>query len=105
MKTDIKGCAEAFIRGESAHCRNARTNGQQYLLHGNLIAAITRASEPEDDTISFDWCRYYTPTTTSHMNAILKAAGSSVNGRRLSYADARDTCATTFKVAVGGDLV
>jgi hypothetical protein len=34
-----------------------------------------------------DWGGFYTKTTASHMNAVLKAYGSS---RRVSYAKARD---------------
>lgn len=78
----IQQVAEAFIAGKAAKCHNAKTDGQTYWLHGNAIAKI----EDDKGGVALDWCGWYTPTTASHMNAILKAAG--VN-ERVSYAQAR----------------
>lgn len=79
----IQQVAEAFIAGKSAKCHNAKTDGRSYWLHGNRIAQI----ENDKGGVELFWCGWYTPTTASHMNAILKVSGA---GYRVSYAKARD---------------
>jgi hypothetical protein len=74
--------ANAFIAGRAARCHNATTDGKVYWLHGHAIA--TRNA---DNTITFDWCGWFTVTTAAHMNAILRAERSN---ERVSYAMARD---------------
>lgn len=75
--------AEAFAAGKSAKCHNAKTDGRNYWLHGNLIATRGDAG----NAISFDWCGWFTPTTAAHMNEIFTALGMR---RYVSYAMARD---------------
>lgn len=79
--------ARAFVARKPGKCHNASTGGDVYTLHQSPIAVH------EKDSVVFFWHGYYTPTTASHMNAILKALGVSF---RVSYAQARDTGATTF---------
>lgn len=80
--------ATAFAKGKPGKCHNADTDGKRYRLHASDIA--TRL---DDGTVLLDWCGYYTPTTASHMNAILWALGST---KRVSYATDRDAGVTTF---------
>lgn len=79
--------ARAFVARKPGKCHNASTGGDVYTLHQSPIAVH------EKDSVVFFWHGYYTPTTAAHMNAILKALGASF---RVSYAQARDTGATTF---------
>ena len=79
--------ARAFVARKPGKCHNASTGGDVYTLHKSPIAVH------EGNAVVFFWHGYYTPTTASHMNAILKALGASF---RVSYAQARDTGATTF---------
>lgn len=83
----IRQVAQAFVAGREAKCHNAKTNGQDYILHGNTIA-----SRQPDGSIEFDWCGWYGPTTANHMNHILAELGKP----RVSYAQARDTGASWF---------
>ena len=75
----------------SVELRYPLGSGNEYRLHGNVIAVRTSQG------ILFDWCGWYTGTTARHMNAILKAAGI---GTRVSYSQARAEKAETFIVAV-----
>lgn len=84
----IAQVAQALIAGKAAKCGNAKTDGNSYWLHGNLIAQL----DDDKGGVALNWCGYYTPTTASHMNEILKAAGADY---RVSYAKARDAGATT----------
>jgi hypothetical protein len=79
--------ARAFVARKPGKCHNASTGGDVYTLHKSPIAVH------EGSAVVFFWHGYYTTTTASHMNAILKAIGSDM---RVSYAKARDTGATTF---------
>ena len=67
------------------------TAPNEYWLHGSTIAKQYEKGGP----ITFDWCGFYTPTTASHMNEILKAAGYQ---KRVSYAQARKAGDTSFTV-------
>ena len=78
----IDKTAAAFANGTNARCGNAKTDGTAYYLHGHRIARRTDSGQ-----IEFDWCGWYTPTTASHMNAVLAALG---HAQRVSYAQARD---------------
>ena len=78
-KTEI---ARAFLARKPGACHNAKTDGKEYALHGSVIAKHT-----ESGSIEFSFCGFYTTTTASHINEILKAAGAM---RRVSYAQARD---------------
>lgn len=73
--------AVAFANRLVASCHNAKTGAGIYQLHGHTIARW------EDSFITLRWCGYYTPTTASHMNEILKAFRAPT---RVSYARARD---------------
>ena len=79
----IEQTAQAFVNGQSAHCHNAYTDGQRYTLHRTIIVYRN-----EQGQLVTDWGGFYTRTTASHMNAVLKAFGSA---RRVSYAKARDS--------------
>jgi len=96
MTATRKQMAEAFVHGTRVPAHRTvkvdPTWQRRYDLHGNTIARITGAC-----SIAFDWCGWYTPTTAAHMNEILKAAGSNM---RVSYAQARDSGATTFTAQV-----
>lgn len=81
--------ARAFVAGRPGRCHNAHTDGTTYTLHTSPIAVRV------GDQIQFYWHGYYTVTTASHMNAVLKALGASF---RVSYAAARDSSATHFVV-------
>ena len=83
-KTDM---AWRFINRKPARCHNAHTDGTVYVLHESPIAKWV------DDQVQFYWHGYYTKTTASHMNEILRALGA---GFRVSYAAARDSKATHF---------
>lgn len=83
--------ADAFAKGRSAQCHNARTDGETYRLHGHAIAW------KENGVVKFNWCGYYTKTTAAHMNAILKSIGAAF---RVSYAKARDRGVQTFEWGV-----
>lgn len=83
-KTEI---AKAFAGRKPGHCHNAQTDGSVYVLHRSPIAKWV------GDQVQFYWHGFYTPTTASHMNEILKALGASF---RVSYAAARDNNATHF---------
>jgi len=82
--------ARAFVAGRAARCHNASTDGARYTLHKSDIA------RKEDGKIVFDWCGFYTATTASHMNAILRELPGSP---RVSYAAAREGLHGTFEVA------
>jgi hypothetical protein len=77
----IEKTAQAFASGKPFKCHNATTNGTEYILHVTRIAYINA-----NGNLVTNWGGYYTRTTASHLNAILKAFGSS---RRVSYAQAR----------------
>lgn len=81
------GIAQAFARRKPGRCHNAHTDGSTYVLHTSPIATWV------DNQVQFYWHGYYTPTTASHMNDILRALGA---GFRVSYAAARDSKATHF---------
>lgn len=78
----VADVARAFARGEKARCHNARTNGNEYFLHGHRIAW----REP-DGAVMGDWCGWHTPTTANHLRHIRDAIGSRAS---TSYAIARD---------------
>ena len=78
---------EPLLPASRASATTLAPGGDVYTLHQSPIAVH------EKDSVVFFWHGYYTPTTASHMNAILKALGASF---RVSYAQARDTGATTF---------
>jgi hypothetical protein len=82
--------AKTFITSKAGACHNAKTDGTEYRLHGHVIA------RKDGGNIVFNWCGWYTPTTASHMNAILKELPGCII--RVSYAKARDTGETTFTV-------
>lgn len=78
----IDKTAQAFAAGRAAKCHNARTDGIAYVLHRSTIAKrIT------PNIVRFDWSGWFTPTTASHMNAILDALNVRMH---VSYAQARD---------------
>ena len=77
----IEKTAQAFASGKPFKCHNAATNGTEYILHKTTIAHVNAKGN-----LVTNWGGYYTRTTASHLNAILKAFGSS---RRVSYAQAR----------------
>jgi hypothetical protein len=83
--------AQAFVAGQRGRCHNAHTDGQAYTLHASPIAV------KEGDNVVFHWHGYYTTSTASHMNEILRAMAAPM---RVSYADARDRQATHFVVVV-----
>lgn len=85
----IRGCAQAFLKGKSASCHNAATDGKRYMLHGHTIA------EKYDHAISFNWCGWYTVTTANHMNTILKEMDADF---RVSYSRDRNLGIVTFDV-------
>ena len=75
--------AQAFVNKKAAKCGNAHTDGHIYFLHGNAIASHTG-----DGRVAFNWCKYYTATTASHLNGI--QAALQIPAQRFSYALARD---------------
>jgi len=77
----IEKTAQSFAAGQPFKCHNATTNGTEYVLHRTIIAHVN-----DKGNLVTNWGGYYTRTTASHLNAILKAFGSS---RRVSYAQAR----------------
>jgi hypothetical protein len=79
--------AKAFVAGDSGSCHNAVTDGRMYLLHGHAIAV------KEGKGVVFYWHGFWTMTTASHMNEILRALGAPF---RVSYANARDSKDTHF---------
>jgi len=83
--------ANAYAAGKPGACHNARSTGNTYLLHCNAI--VERVN---DCTWRFNWCGWYTPTTASHMNEVLRALGAPM---RVSYTEARETKVTSFCVA------
>jgi hypothetical protein len=85
----IDQVARAFINGQTAKCHNATTSGTEYKLHNTVIARKV------DGGIEFNWGGFYTTTTASHMNAVIKAAYG-CGAKRVSYAQARNSKATTF---------
>ena len=83
--------AQAFAERRNAKCHNARTDGSGYILH-NTIIAVHHA----DGGVTLNWGGFYTPTTASHMNAVLEAMGLS---QRVSYAQARAARHSTVRCA------
>ena len=83
--------ANAFAAGKPGACHNARVLGDEYRLHNNVIA-----KHLGERRYQFNWCGWYTPTTASHMNELLRAIGVPM---RVSYAEARDTKVASFIVA------
>ena len=81
-KTEL---AKAFVQGRNGMCHNATTDGQTYFLHGHPIVV------KDGLRYVFYWHGFYTMTTASHMNAVLKVLGANI---RMSYAAARDAKAT-----------
>jgi hypothetical protein len=64
----IQRVATAFINGKPASSHNSKTDGNKYWLHGNLIA-----EKGINGSVIINWCGWYTPTTTNHLNHIAKA--------------------------------
>jgi hypothetical protein len=62
--------AKAFVAGKPGRCHNAMTDGREYTLHASVIAR-----KNDDDSVTFDWCGWYTKTTTTHMANIIQAMG------------------------------
>lgn len=88
MRTaDMTELARAFIAGRPGRCHNAHTDGQTYTPHTSPIVV------KNGNALLFFWHGYYTRTTASHMNEVLRAAGADF---RVSYAIARDTGDETF---------
>lgn len=87
-KSDV---AKAFAEGRVLKVANARTDGSGYFLHQTCIAV-----KNAEGGVTLNWGGWYTPTTASHMNEVLKAVG--IN-RRVSYAEARNTGATLQRFA------
>lgn len=85
-----------LLCGRPAHCHDAHTNGNAYVLHETTIC-----SRNPDGTYTFNWGGFYTATTASHMNAILAGMNAPF---RVSYAQARDSRATTFTTNADGVL-
>ena len=85
--------ARAFAKGVPGKCHNATTDGQTYFLHGHPIVVKSGRR------VVFYWCGFYTRTTASHMNEVLKVLG--VRFAHMSYAAARDAKATHW-VLEGG---
>lgn len=81
-----KETTQRFACNASAKCHNAFTDGKAYWLHGNKIA-----EKLDFHRLRISWCGYYTVTTASHINEILKAF--EIN-QRVSYAKARDNAVT-----------
>jgi hypothetical protein len=80
--------AAAFAARLVASCHNAKTGAGIYQLHGHTIAKWDDTFNHEgEQLITLSWCGYYTPTTASHLNAILKALRAPT---RVPYARARD---------------
>jgi hypothetical protein len=77
--------ARAFVAGDSGACYNATTDGSRYLLHGHAIAVKT------DGGVVFYWHGYYTVTTASHMNEILRALDAPFVAARKTAAKERQT--------------
>ena len=85
----VSDLARSFAEGKPAKLKNADTDGVRYRLHSSDIA--TRRG----NVVVFDWCGWYTPTTASHMNEVLRALGAD---KHVSYASHRDSGVTTFEV-------
>lgn len=85
-----KELAWAFVTGKSGTCHNAHTDGQTYTLHKSPIVRKLPSGQ-----YAFYWHGFYTRTTASHMNEVLKMMGSHT---RVSYAQARDACADVFVI-------
>ena len=80
----VEQVAAAFAAGGNTKCGNASTDGSTgtYTLHKTVIAR-----KQAGGGLALNWGGFYTPTTASHMNAVLKAMGYK---DRVSYAQARD---------------
>lgn len=65
-KTEL---ANRFATRKPGRTHNAYTDGNAYVLYDSPIAVW------HGDTVQFYWHGFYTATTTSHMNAILRALG------------------------------
>jgi hypothetical protein len=89
--------ALAFINRLVASCHNAKTGAGIYQLHGHTIARWEAFDCEGETLITMSWCGYYTPTTASHMNAILKALEAPT---RVSYARARDLGVKGYNVFI-----
>lgn len=91
--------AHAFASGQSkGSCHNARIDADTYYLHGSAIARVDRVNM----VVTGNWCGYYTATTASHLNAIIKALrqqSSLVVSDNVSYAQARNTNTTELTLA------
>lgn len=81
--------AAAFAAGKTGACHNAHTDGTRYRLHRSDIV------RKEAGRYVFDWSGWYTPTTASHMNEVLRAINANI---RVAYSTARDNGHTTFEV-------
>ena len=91
--------AHAFAAGATkGSCHNARITADTYYLHGNAIATVDRVNM----TVTGNWCGYYTVTTASHLNAIIKALSQqsrlTIEHKNVSYAKARDNGETSFVI-------
>lgn len=88
---NTKQLAAAFAANKPAKAGNVRVGptdfGFGYWLHGHLIA------ERINQSLSLNWCGWYTGTTARHMKAAAAAVGASLP---ISYAAARDASITSF---------
>ena len=92
--------ALAFASKLVASCHNARTGTGIYQLHGHTIAkweSSDTVNQNGDQCIVLLWCGFYTRTTASHMNEILKALGAPM---RVSYAHARDNGVKGYELTI-----
>lgn len=79
--------ARAFVAGRPGRCYNAHTDGTTYTLHTSPIAKRV------GNQVQFYWHGYYTLTTASHMNQILRALDAKF---RVSYTAAERGGQTHF---------
>jgi hypothetical protein len=86
----VEQVARAFVQGKAMKAGNAATDGKVYTLFGNVIA---RHGDAQRRGIQGDWCGWYSVSTARHLNEIADAIG---NGRRYSYAAARQQAVNTF---------
>lgn len=81
--------AKAFVAGNTGKCHNAHTDGNTYYLHGHPIV------QKIGSEYKFNWCGWYTQTTASHMNFVLRTLNAGVH---VSAARHRDEGIDTFTV-------
>jgi hypothetical protein len=98
---NTKELAAAFAKGEEGRGHNATVQHRrhegllyvEYRLHGHCIAHYIKGNR--EFALGY-WCGYYTRTTANHLNTIRDAL--KVDGRRVSYAKARDASSNTFSL-------